>query len=69
MNLSLFPLYSGSSSSSFANSYTENMNSVVIGTRGDAFGYAAFDGLIDDVHVYNRALTAAQAAAMYNARK
>jgi hypothetical protein len=32
-------------------------------------GASYFRGLIDDVRVYNRALTAAQVAAMYNGGK
>jgi hypothetical protein len=38
-----------------------------IGSRGD--NYAYFNGLIDDVRIYNRALSPAEIQALYNAQK
>ena len=50
-----------------------NTNSLIIGSSygssGVGIGEECFNGIIDDVRVYNRALSAAEIAALYNAQK
>ena len=41
-------------------------NTTGLSIAGDAFGTAIFNGLIDDVRIYNRVVTVAEIAAMYN---
>jgi hypothetical protein len=42
-------------------------NSFTLGSRAENLGYYPFKGYIDDVRIYNRALTAAQVKALYDA--
>jgi len=60
-------LNNSSTLSSATMDYTANNPQTRIGTRSDALGN--FPGLIDEVRVYNRALTAAEVLQLYNVSK
>jgi len=48
---------------------TDPAHTTVIGRSNFAVGEYYFNGLIDEVRVYNRALSAAEIMAIYNATK
>jgi prepilin-type N-terminal cleavage/methylation domain-containing protein len=50
-------------------SINDNGYNLRIGYDGTGFGSAYFPGLMDDVRIYNRALSASEIAALYNAQK
>jgi len=50
-------------------SISDNSGNLRIGKDGTGLGPAFFNGLIDDIRIYNRALSAAEIQAIYNATK
>ena len=46
-----------------------NVNTFNVGDIGSGYNIGYFNGLIDDVRIYNRALSAAEISAMYNGGK
>lgn len=55
---------------SFSNTFSNSQNLVVIGADKNNSGYSDYaSSLIDDVRIYNRALSAAEVRALYNATK
>jgi hypothetical protein len=53
----------------FPTSIFNNSQHFQIGTNDDSTGANSFSGSIDDVRIYNRALSASEVQALYNAEK
>jgi prepilin-type N-terminal cleavage/methylation domain-containing protein len=67
-NGSLASLYvNGSIAATSTGAYIGNTNT--LGLANYNFGYSSFAGLLDDVRIYNRALSTAEIQAMYNGGK